>query len=158
MAYALVAVAVSASSIAEAMTGFPDLEIRTHCISSRCEYLPPEQWKVEARRWFKASLARIQVELVNTVRGTANTPSDYYRIPQPYRRMCDMGKFKSVGWRNVSVSGFAGLLFLAGSISLASVQTKEGDLWLGVGAQAVMYVSSWSLGKVRQVLRTLLHG
>lgn len=158
MAYALIAVAVSASSVGEAMRGFDLLEIRTHCSSLYCEHLPMEQWKVEARRWFKASLARIQVELVNTLRGTVNNPSDHYRIPPPYRRMCDMGKFKSVGWRNVSVWGFAGLLFLAGSISLGSIKTEEGNLWLVVGAQVVMRTFSWSSGKAKQIMRTLSLG
>ena len=133
MAFALVAVALSASSLNEAMPLWYNLEIRSHCTDSRCSPLPREQWKVEARRLFQASLARIQVELVNTVRGAVNTvyaapgySMHEYEISEEYRGMCGMGKYKNVGWRNVSVWGVSGLLFLAASISLASVQTKGG--------------------------------
>ena len=158
MAYALVAQALLASSTSEAIGGLIQLKIRSHCIHTRCGSLPPEQWRVETRRWFKESLARIQVELVNTVRGTANTPSEYYGIPEPYRGMCGMSKFKSVGWCNVSVWGLPGLLSLAANISLASVKTKEEELWLSVGARAVKDLLLWSVGKARQIPWKLLSG
>ena len=153
MAFALVAVALSASSSGQAIPYWYELEIRSHCQGSRCGPLPPEQWKVEARRLFEASLARIQVELVNTVRGTSNTPVEQFEFPEEYRGMCSMGKFKSVGWRNVSVWGFSGLLFLAASISLASVQTKEEELWLIVALRLVAQATSWSSGKMKRILR-----
>ena len=163
IAFALVAVALSASSSGDAMPLWYNLEIQSHCTGFRCGPLPREQWKVEARRLFQASLARIQVELVNTVRGAVNTvyaapgySTHEYEISEEYRGMCSMGKFKSVGWRNVSVWGFSGLLFLAASISLASVQTKEEELWLGVVLHIVAYAASRSFSKMKKMLRKWL--
>ena len=46
-----------------------------------------------------------------------------------------MREFKSVGWRNVSVWGFLGLLSLAGGITLASCRTRDQSLWLVKGAK-----------------------
>ena len=49
-----------------------------------------------------------------------------------------MGKFKSVGWRIVSVWGVAGLLALAVGVFVASVKTEEERLWVVVGVGFVM--------------------
>lgn len=57
-----------------------------------------------------------------------------------------MGKFKSVGWRNVSVWGLFGLLSFAG-VSLASVKTEEQKLWLVVGLRLVGKALRWTIEK-----------
>lgn len=57
-------------------------------------------------------------------------------VPPPnLRGICQMGKFKSVGWRNVSFWGLVGLLSLCGAVSLASVATEDEELWLIVGVR-----------------------
>lgn len=110
---------------------------------SLCDYLrcyddfPTHQWRVEARRWFEASLARIQLKMLYTVRGINNNGQDYDSIVPEYRDMCGMGKFKSVGWRNVSVVGFLGLLLLASVVTLASIRAKNGDLWITLCLRAL---------------------
>ena len=47
--------------------------------------------------------------------------------------ICDIYKFKTVGWRNVSVWGFVGLMGVAVSIVLLSVEGSEEELWLEKG-------------------------
>ena len=82
--------------------------------------LAKEQWKVEARRWFETSLARMQVEVLGLAQLSPEDISDSddavgYHInimPSGYKGMCNMVKFRSNGWRNVSVWGFFGVLFL----------------------------------------------
>lgn len=50
------------------------------------------------------------------------------------RRLCEMVKFRSNGWRNVNFWGFMGLVGLICGIFLGSVTDEElGDLWLTVG-------------------------
>lgn len=107
------------------------LEAKSHCDDMRCIDLPREQWKVEVRRWFVISLAHLQYSVLDIVRGidqpgTARSGvGKRVEVPPPnLRGTCHMGKFKSVGWRNVSVWGLVGLLSLCGAVSLASVATE----------------------------------
>lgn len=104
---------------------YTTLEAKSHCNDLFCFGLPREQWKVEARHWFETSLAQMQYWVLDIVRGV-DEDSDYGKsnealsseqklftfldIPPSLRGICHMGKFKSVGWRNVSVWGLVGLL------------------------------------------------
>jgi hypothetical protein len=83
--------------------------------------LDAEQWKVEVLQLFQTSLARIQIYARNIARGNQNIPI-YGRIngmdglPR-LRGLCNMYKFKSIGWRNINVVGFLspiglGLIFI----------------------------------------------
>jgi hypothetical protein len=84
--------------------------------------LPEEQWKVEARNLFATSLARIQIDLRDYIRGSAaHEPGFVDRMDSAYKDMCTMYKFKSVGWRNVSVWGFWLLISVAIAISISSI-------------------------------------
>ncbi len=65
-----------------------------------------------------------------------------------------MGKFKSVGWRNVSVWGFLELLSFAAGVSLASVNTDDEELWLVVGFRLVGKVLRWAIDKASKLLWT----
>ena len=147
-AIALLANALSASSVLSAGSRGPDLELASHCTNLFCKNVPKEQWKVEARTWFETSLAQAQVELLNTVQGVQGAYEDYHGIPPEYRAMCSMGKFRSTGWTNVNVGGFLGLLFLAAAISLASIKTEEDKLWLVVGAYLLNEALRWVFKKV----------
>lgn len=61
-----------------------------------------------------------------------------------------MGKFTSVGWRNVSVWGLVGLLVFAAGVALASNHTEEEELWLVFGFRHV----NWILrSAVKRILR-----
>ncbi|MCJ1228968.1 hypothetical protein MMC12_005632 [Toensbergia leucococca] len=78
-----------------------DFETASRCHFQSCSTLPVDQWKTEARRWFEASLARIQINVLDITRGTSNLGhADHDGIPPSLRGICQMGKFKSVAWRN----------------------------------------------------------
>ena len=112
------------------------LDAQSRCSEWACDYLPDDQWRIEVRRWFEASLATIQVLLLDIVRPSQHIGS-WYLIPHEYREICKLGKFRSTGWRNVNFVGFLGLLILAGCISLASCKTEEGDLWIVIASRAI---------------------
>ncbi len=115
------------------------LKAQSLCENLQCNAdLPTHQWRVEARHWFEASLARIQLKMLYTVRGINNDGPDYDGIAPEYRGMCKMGKFRSVGWRNMSVVGFLGLLFLASMVTLASIRAENGDLWITLCLMALI--------------------
>ena len=122
---------------------FPDLEIPFFCKFIASEYIcfnvPQDQWIAEVRGWFKISLANIQVSLLDIVQGTLNKGEDFQDIAPNYRGMCQMLKYRTVGWRNVSAAGFWSLLVLAAGVSIASVRTEKEELWLVVGARRLSH-------------------
>ena len=138
MAHMLLTAAVDDSLFMTAMYT-AGLVISSLCRNNFCYGLPTDQWKVEVRRWFETSLALIQGNVLDVVRGTGryalnDSKEEYHGIPPEWRGLYQMGKFKSVGWRNVSTWGFLGLLTLAGAITLASVRNgDDGDLCFVIG-------------------------
>lgn len=107
-------------------------------------------------------MAQIQYSVLDTVRGSKivldeipNLPDGFKgffgllggeddpNMPPGFEGICSMVKFNSVGWRNVSVWGFLGLLLLAGGISLGSCCTEEEKLLLVVGFEKVYEVLRW---------------
>jgi hypothetical protein len=69
--------------------------------------LSSDQWRVEVRQIFEASLARMQLEVVDAVRGELKYQSDG-RIAKNLMQanetgMCNMVKFQSIGWKNLSL-------------------------------------------------------
>ena len=108
----------------------------------------PLGWDVEARHMFQSSLAQLQYNVLETVRGSKNSLK-YFNLeeepgnPPEFSGICSLVKFKSVGWRNVSVWGFSGLLLLSGGISLASCRTEEEKLLLTVGFEKLYSVFRW---------------
>lgn len=123
--------------------------------------LPKEQWKVEARRWFEISLARMQVEVLNLAQGGSESRafsggSQFVNVmppelPPEYRGMCHMVKFRSNGWRNVSVWALFGVLFLAAGISLGSVKNGEETVWLCVAARRIFTFFWWLCSQATQI-------
>ena len=113
------------------------LEAESHCTNLACDDLPDDQWKIEVRRWFETSLARVQLNVLDIVRPSTIVEDGWANIPSQYRSICHVGKFKATGWRNVSAWGFLGLLGLAGRIALASCETERGDLWIGIAAETL---------------------
>ena len=148
------------------MGTYNTLEAQSHCQDLYCQDLPREQWKVEARQRFEIFLAYMQYAVLNIVRredddsdhgryknfgyAIEKTPA-LHHIPPNLRGICHMGKFKSVGWRNVSVWGFLGLLSLAGAISLASITTEDEELWLVVGARSLVRALQWGMRLLRKI-------
>lgn len=169
------------SAIFESFEGMVDgigenLEAKSHCEGAFCYGLPREQWKVEARQMFETSLARIQNRVLDIVRGVEvdnvgnYSVEDYYildtywntvaplttnDIPPNLRQICHMGKFTSIGWRNVSVWGLIGLLSLCGAIALASITTENNELWLILGARLLTHALRWGISPVAVALASM---
>jgi hypothetical protein len=119
-------------------------------------HMAKEQWKAEARRWFEISLARMQVEVLELAQFSREKltykPSDYVSIiPPRYRGICNMVKFRSNGWRNVSVWGFFGVLFLVIGISLGSIKNREETLWLVIAIRSFFHVLWWLWKSARRI-------
>jgi hypothetical protein len=90
--------------------GAEGLDANSKLIGALSLALDTEQWKVEVLQLFQTSLARIQIYARNIARGSQNTPL-YGRInfmdtTPRLRGLCNMYKFKSTGWRNISIAGF----------------------------------------------------
>jgi len=129
----LLAVALAASSICHAVPAPTQLDAQSKINGSMAEGHAVEQWKVEVRRLFQASLAQMQLPTLRVARGGWIYNDGYGRlwVPEPYEAAARMVKFNADGWLNGSVWGFCGLLFLAAAITLASIKTKD-ELWLTI--------------------------
>ena len=151
------------SSLKDSFVGFPyeyDLEAISHCRDGvYCHNfvrnkLPRNQWRVEARQIFETSLATMQYNVLDIIRGDIKFwEVEYDIVPENYQGMCKMGKFKSTGWRNVSFWGLFGVLFLAAAIGLASVKNEKEELWLILGAVLLYRASLWGKDKLKTILR-----
>jgi hypothetical protein len=95
--------------------------------------LAAEQWEVEVQQLFETSLARIQIEAWTIARGTgtADLPGlDILDNPDlPFREMCRLFKFRSVGWKNINVSGVA-FCVVGGLLVIICSVKKEEQLWI----------------------------
>lgn len=145
------------STVLSASVVFPyarnnQLNATENCRNNQCTF-PPEQWKAEARTWFEKSLASIQVSFLDVFRDRSPPASleVWQEIPPDHQEMCKMGKFRSKGWRNVSVWGFLGIHFSVMAIFVASTKTEDETLWLAVGAQHIYQASCWLLGTINRV-------
>ncbi|KUJ14512.1 uncharacterized protein LY89DRAFT_784443 [Mollisia scopiformis] len=88
--------------------------------------LADEQWKVEAEKMFQTSLARMQINLFDFVRGTAaGYPGAYNTLPPEHRGMCAMVEIPTVGWRNVNLVGFLGTIAALGVVWGVSRKRKD---------------------------------
>jgi hypothetical protein len=80
---------------------------------------------------FETSLSRVQIHARNTARGipeAADLP-DRTELWNPKRLIiCAIYKFKSTGWKNISVSGLWGAVSAAIVTMLLSTECGEGDL------------------------------
>jgi hypothetical protein len=109
------------------------LEAQSYMIGIGSLILAPEQWKVEVQRLFAVSLARIQITARNIARGIAGEelPGTDMMAERPgLKDMCNIYKFRSDGWKNMSVAGFLGS-FVAGLIliGMSFKQKNSEKLW-----------------------------
>ena len=111
--------------------------------------LPQDHWKEIVRQDFEAYLASLQFRVLDIARGDKTCHGK--RIPKRLRGICNMGKFHSVGWRNVSVWGLFGLLSLSALVALASVETEHGDLWITVGVRILIRSLRCTLHKIGRI-------
>ena len=136
-----------------------NFEAQAHCSYIACKDLPDDQWKLELRRWFETSLALIQLNLHEIVRPSLDfrdnktLDEQWHGIPGEYRGICHLGKFRAMGWRNVSALGFFGLLGAATLISLASCETVNGELWVLLALKGTGYLFNVIYSKMFTSLR-----
>ena len=115
------------------------------CQSESCFYRL--NWIRTVQTSFENTLATIQKNLVDIVRGDSHQPSSpehhhHVEIPPRYRGLCKLGKFRAVGWRNVSAWGLLGLLALALAVTLASIQTSGGEFWIVIATRNIIRSTS----------------
>ncbi|KAL8823585.1 MAG: hypothetical protein Q9191_005724, partial [Dirinaria sp. TL-2023a] len=104
------------------------LDAQRHVNQHLSTGLAPEQWKSEARLLFQTSLARMQQDVYDIVRGTASHTEGFENsMPPRYRGMCKRVKFQSVGWSNLSL--FWLLILPSGAVLLAGSSRRwKGEL------------------------------
>ena len=106
-------------------------KIMLACMLSLLSYYFPIPNLIRAGKFFR--LVRHVFQLEDRLKREVLTPKSL--SPPDWSGVCQMRKVKSVGWLNVSVWGFLGLLSLAGGITLASCRTRDESLWLVEGAK-----------------------
>ena len=94
--------------------------------------IPHDQWKAEVRQMFETLLAFTQKMTRNIARGTPGRqhPNSITTVPPSLRGICTRYKFRSTGWKNISVLGFLAD-FLAGLIVCSVGITRDNkELWV----------------------------
>lgn len=132
------------------------LEAQSKLTGSMSLALPTEQWKIEVTKFFETSLARIQINARNNARGNPNgdLPGQENLMRPAYEGLCKRYKFRSVGWRNVSVYRFLGKFVAALLVCFLSGTRKDDDdaLWvekpLGQLRRSVAFL--WFTSKCRK--------
>ena len=118
-----------------------------------------EQWKLEARQLFETSLARTQLALRDATRSRADLaiPDEVDVLPERLRKLCGMYKFRSTGWRNVSVSHLVGILVCAALIFICGITNDEGHLRIekNAGSKLVKTMGSFLIWAVVGIARSI---
>jgi hypothetical protein len=95
-------------------------------VASYSETLSHDQWKVEVRKIFETSLARIQGDVLDVVRGQGkDLPFAKNLMNGESMSACDIVKFQSVGWNNVSLFWLITLPTFALSLWILTIELKE---------------------------------
>ncbi|KAH9208590.1 hypothetical protein DL95DRAFT_467570 [Leptodontidium sp. 2 PMI_412] len=90
--------------------------------------LANQQWKVEAQSSFRTSLARMQLNVFDVVRGSASNFRGYRdKLPPKHRGLCQMVKIKGSGVKNISFSGLLGTVFAVGIVWTISRKIQTGS-------------------------------
>lgn len=104
--YYMLQIALSRSTIYDSIAyqGGDALDVKTKLNGFFSLPLAIEQWKVEARNLFAASLARIQIDLRDHIRGNAAGQPGFGNYTDPaHRGMCKMYRFHGTGYTNFMV-------------------------------------------------------
>ncbi|MCJ1383780.1 hypothetical protein MMC17_006894 [Xylographa soralifera] len=142
----LLTVALAASSVCHAVLAPTQLDAQSKIRGFMADGLAAEQWKVEVRRLFQASLAQMQLSTFRIARGgwTYNDGYGFLGVPESYEALARMVKFNAVGWLNVSVWGFCGLLLFAAMTTLGSIRTGD-ELWLVIWIRWTLSLGRWGV-------------
>ena len=102
----LLVIALWRSDTFNAVTSRPGsrFDVQTKLVGSLSQNLDREQWKVEVRKMFETSLARIQGDVLDIVRGVGkDRPYARNFLTEDNMSLCHIVKFQSVGWRNITL-------------------------------------------------------
>ena len=147
--YVLLYIALSHSTM---LLNSGNLEASSHVRGAVAYDLPPEQWKVEVKQWFDASLTVMQLVLLDLVqKEPTHQEQKEDSMPADFQEICHMVKFRAAGWRNVSAWGLLSLLSLSAIICLGSKRTANKELWLMVGLGLVGRMLLWILSKIQRL-------
>ena len=123
---------LSTSTMANSISyrGKEALDAQLKTVEGRSLQLVREQWKLEVQELFKTSLARIQINARDIARGPPNGRTEGLRgIMRPeYQGICRMYKFRSTGWRNVSVSGYISACFASLLLMIIALPGEDEEL------------------------------
>jgi hypothetical protein len=104
--FALLVISLWRSDTFNAVTSRPGsrFDVQTKLVGSVSQNLGHEQWKVEVRKMFETSLARIQGDVLDIVRGVGkDRPYARNVLTEDNMSLCHIVKFQSVGWRNITL-------------------------------------------------------
>lgn len=127
VAMTMVSTSIDTSYIANSIQG------RGHAALQAIKYfsngqqyrLDPEQWKVELRYWFKMALARVQLEVFNTIEKTPGANPDQRRNIWAnddlfLKKICGCIKFRSASHTSLSTTGIVVILLCTVILTLLS--------------------------------------
>jgi hypothetical protein len=94
--------------------------------------LPNGQWKVEVQHLFESLLARIQITTRNMARGARGVKMPDQRDMENFkwRGVCTRYKFRSIGWKNISVTHFLVEFLLGLLVCFLGITTEDKKLWV----------------------------
>jgi hypothetical protein len=106
--------------------GVEALDAQSKIAHMKSQHLASKQWEVEVEKFFQTSLARIQLNAYDIVRGTAAAFGDYHDIlPARYRGICNLVAIRTVGWKNLNVMGLVGTIFAVALVWIISWKVKD---------------------------------
>jgi hypothetical protein len=106
--------------------GVEALDAQSKIAHMQSQELDTNQWQIEIEKFFQVSLARIQLNAYDIVRGTAAAFNDYHDIlPARYRGICNLVAIQTVGWKNLNVMGLVGTIFGVGLLWIISRKVKD---------------------------------
>ena len=85
--------------------------------------LNPEQWKVELRYWFNMAIARLQLEIFNTIERPLNVdPERTHNMSEdfPSLPLCGNIKFRSASHTSLSTTGIVVILLVTAILTILS--------------------------------------
>ena len=93
---------------------------------SRSQPLSDDHWEAEAKQLFETSLARAQFDAWGIAVGENREQPGYIEVTpdEGKGRLCGLYKFNSVGYTNINLGAFIGLLFTPFIIFFLSLEAK----------------------------------
>ena len=124
--FLLLGASMLGSSISTIILTGPYFDAQKKLINGLSIALDREQWKVEARKMFETSLARMQGIVLDVARGRGvDDRSAKNALPEINSSICNMIKFPTLGWKNISLFWMTVLPTLAFFIWLFSIEVEE---------------------------------